>query len=77
MGMVKIPKPSYRNFPVKGGKLEVPLCTEYTMEDMAYLDTPKAKPIFDKQADIIIEKQSKGIVDGCHIQNKQNQSNKY
>jgi len=64
--ITKIPKPSYRNFPVKEGKLEVPLRTEYTMEDMAYLDTPQAKPIFEKQADIIIEKQSKGIVDiGC------------
>ena len=64
--MVTIPKPSYKNFSIKEGKFEVPLCTEYTMEDMSYLDTPQAKPIFEKQADIIIEKQSKGIIDiGC------------
>ena len=66
MIMIDVPKPSYKNFPIHNKKLEVPLCTEYTMEDMAYLDTPQAKPIFEKQADIIIEKQSKGIVDvGC------------
>jgi len=45
---------------------KVPLQTEYTFEDMAYLDTPEAYPMFEKQADIIIEKQCKGIVDmGC------------
>ena len=38
--MVTIPKPSYKNFSIKEGKFEVPLCTEYTMEDMSYLDTP-------------------------------------
>ena len=65
MGMV-VPFPKYDNFLIKEGKLEIPLCTEYTMEDMSYLDTPQAKPIFEKQADIIIEKQSKGIIDvGC------------
>ena len=36
------------------------------MSDMWYLDTAEAKPIFEKQADIIIENKYKGIVDvGC------------
>ncbi len=44
----------------------VPLIEDYKFDDMWYLDTPQAKPIFEKQADIIIEKQSKGIIDvGC------------
>tara|TARA_B110000503_G_scaffold15508_1_gene21803 strand:- start:4112 stop:4771 length:660 start_codon:yes stop_codon:yes gene_type:complete len=44
----------------------VPLIEDYLFDDMWYLDTDPAKPIFEKQADIIIEKQSKGIVDvGC------------
>lgn len=47
-------------------EIVVPLIEDYKFEDMWYLDTPQAKPIFEKQADIIIEKQSKGIVDvGC------------
>ena len=45
---------------------KVPLQTEYSFNDMAYLDTPEAYPMFERQADIIIEKQCKGIVDmGC------------
>ena len=48
----------------KTGK--VPLMKKYAMSDMAYLDTQEAKPIFEKQADIIIENEYKGIVDvGC------------
>ena len=48
----------------KTGK--VPLHKEYAMSDMWYLDTAEAKPIFEKQADIIIENKYKGIVDvGC------------
>ncbi len=48
----------------KTGK--VPLMKEYAMKDMWYLDTIQAKPIFEKQADIIIENGFKGIVDiGC------------
>jgi trans-aconitate methyltransferase len=44
----------------------VPLMKEYAMQDMWYLDTPEAKPIFEKQADILIENEYKGIVDvGC------------
>ena len=47
-------------------EIVVPLIENYTFNDMWYLDTPQALPIFEKQADIIIEKQSKGIVDvGC------------
>jgi trans-aconitate methyltransferase len=35
---------------------------------MDYLDTQEARPIFDKQADLIIENNIKGIVDvGCRI----------
>ena len=45
---------------------KVPLQTEYSFNDMAYLDTPEAYPMFEQQANIIIEKQCKGIVDmGC------------
>jgi trans-aconitate methyltransferase len=45
---------------------KVPLRKEYAMSDMWYLDTKEAKPIFEKQADIIIKNQYKGIVDvGC------------
>ena len=44
----------------------VPLRKQYIMDDMWYLDTEQAKPIFEKQADIIIENNYKGIVDvGC------------
>ena len=45
---------------------KVPLHKEYDMSDMWYLDTAEAKPIFEKQADLIIENKYKGIVDvGC------------
>jgi len=48
----------------KTGK--VPLMKEYAMNDMWYLDTQEARPIFEKQANIIIENEYKGIVDiGC------------
>jgi len=51
---------------IKDGVGKVPLKENYAFEDMWYLDTPQARPIFEKQADIIIERQSKGIVDvGC------------
>jgi len=47
-------------------EIVVPLIEDYNFDDMWYLDTPQAKLIFEKQADIIIEKQSKGIIDiGC------------
>jgi SAM-dependent methyltransferase len=48
--------------------VNVPLKEEYLMRSMDYLDTAEAKPIFDKQADIIIKNSIKGIVDvGCRI----------
>ena len=44
----------------------VPLKEEYLMRSMDYLDTPEAAPIFERQADIIMEHGYKGIVDvGC------------
>tara|TARA_Y100000004_G_C8956890_1_gene431328 strand:+ start:3257 stop:4732 length:1476 start_codon:yes stop_codon:yes gene_type:complete len=48
------------------GIQNVPLKEDYEFADMAYLDTPEAYPLFEIQADIIIEKKCKGIVDvGC------------
>jgi 2-polyprenyl-3-methyl-5-hydroxy-6-metoxy-1,4-benzoquinol methylase len=57
-------------WPVIKTKIEegqkVPLQENYEFNDMWYLDTPQAYPIFEAQADIIIKKQCKGIVDvGC------------
>lgn len=44
----------------------VPLKEDYEFNDMAYLDSPQAYELFETQANIIIEKQCKGIVDvGC------------
>ena len=49
-----------------GDGIVVPLRKQYIMDDMWYLDTDQAKPIFEKQSDIIIENNYKGIVDvGC------------
>ncbi len=49
-----------------GEGIIVPLRKEYEMEDMWYLDTDQARPIFEKQADLIIQNNYKGIVDvGC------------
>ena len=48
--------------------VDVPLKEEYLMRSMDYLDTKEASPIFNKQADIIIENKIKGIIDvGCRI----------
>lgn len=48
--------------------VEVPLKEDYKLRSMDYLDTHEARCIFDKQADIIIENNIKGIVDvGCRI----------
>jgi len=45
---------------------KVPLKEDYEFSDMSYLDTPEAYELFETQANIIIEKQCKGIVDvGC------------
>lgn len=47
-------------------KVAVPLKEDYLMEDMGYLDTPEADPLFEKQARIIVENNYKGILDvGC------------
>ena len=49
-------------------KRKISFKEDYKMRSMDYLDTPEAKCIFDKQADIIIENKIKGIVDvGCRI----------
>ena len=51
---------------------DVPLKEEYRMYSMDYLDTPEAKPIFEKQADIIMEHGYEGIVDvGCRHGHRQ------
>lgn len=48
--------------------IDVPLKEDYKLRSMDYLDTPEARPIFQKQAEIIIENNIKGIVDvGCRI----------
>ena len=48
--------------------VEVPLKEDYKLRSMDYLDTPEARCIFEKQADIIIDNNIKGIVDvGCRI----------
>lgn len=48
--------------------INVPLKENYKLRSMDYLDTEEAKPIFEKQVDIIIDNQIKGIVDvGCRI----------
>ena len=45
---------------------EIPMKRRYALRDMSYLDTLEARPIFEKQADIIIKNNYKGIVDiGC------------
>lgn len=46
--------------------VRVPLQEQYTIADMAYLDTPEAYPLFEKQARIIKNKKYTGIIDvGC------------
>lgn len=48
--------------------VDVPLKEDYKMRSMDYLDTPEARPIFEKQAELIIKNNVKGIVDiGCRI----------
>ena len=45
---------------------EIPMKRRYAFRDMSYLDTLEARPIFEKQADIVIKNNYKGIVDiGC------------
>ena len=46
----------------------MPLKEDYKLRSMSYLDTQEARPIFEKQADIIVQHGIKGIVDvGCRI----------
>ena len=62
-----VPFPNLEN--IQDGH-QVPLKENYYVASMAYLDTPQARPIFEIQADIIIERQCKGIVDvGCRLGN--------
>lgn len=68
--MVEVPWPNIHKLDRIDGSVQnpvrVPLIEDYTFKDMAYLDTPQAKPIFNSQADIIINNNCKGIVDiGC------------
>ena len=64
--MVNIPWPNIKTQIDPGDRQRVPLKEDYAFEDMWYLDTPEASPIFKLQADIITKEQSKGIVDvGC------------
>ena len=64
--MVEIPWPNIQTKFEEGGARKVPLKEDYAFKDMWYLDTEQAEPIFKVQADIIKERQSKGIVDvGC------------
>ena len=56
----------FPRLPATMDKQLVPLKEDYKMRSMDYLDTPEAKPLFEKQADIIIENGWKGIIDvGC------------
>lgn len=62
-----MPWPRWHKEPPKEFE-KVPLKEEYALRTMDYLDTPEARPIFNLQADIIIENNIKGIVDvGCRI----------
>tara|TARA_B100000900_G_C20599924_1_gene725047 strand:+ start:1061 stop:1684 length:624 start_codon:yes stop_codon:yes gene_type:complete len=64
--MVEIPWPNIQTQFNEDGARKVPLKEDYAFEDMWYLDTEQAVPIFKLQADIIKQNNSKGIVDvGC------------
>jgi trans-aconitate methyltransferase len=68
MDMVKqtIPWPEIRTTVEEDFTQKVPLKQDYDFQDMWYLDTKQAEPIFKYQAELISQKQSKGIVDiGC------------
>jgi hypothetical protein len=62
-----IPWPKIHNLVIDTQeKVNVPLQENYTMEDMWYLDTLEARPIFEKQAKIIKTHNYKNILDvGC------------
>jgi|TARA_B110000858_G_C17789739_1_gene469209 SAM-dependent methyltransferase len=62
-----IPWPRWHTTPPKE-LIKVPLKEEYALHTMDYLDTPEARCIFEKQAQIIIDNNIQGIVDiGCRI----------
>lgn len=61
-----IPWPTIKTERDSKNKQKVPLQDEYSFSDMSYLDSPEAFELFELQADIIIRKQCKGIIDvGC------------
>ncbi len=61
----RVPWPKIKT-PITNNRQLVPLGENYDFSDMSYLDTNEAYPMFEKQADIIIEKKCKGIIDvGC------------
>ena len=55
-------------YPGKPVTWKVKMKKEYLVEDMNYLDSMVARPIFNKQADIIVDNNCTGIVDvGCRM----------
>lgn len=61
-----IPWPDIKTPINENNKQEVPLKEDYNFADMQYLDTPEAYQLYELQANIIVEKRCKGIVDvGC------------
>lgn len=64
--MKNIPWPTINTSLDEANMQPVPLSENYSFSDMLYLDSEQAMPIFETQADIIINKNCKGIVDvGC------------
>jgi len=64
--LFNVPWPDIRSSVDINNIQKVPLKEYYNFDDMAYLDSKEAYPLFEIQADIIIAKQCKGIVDvGC------------
>jgi SAM-dependent methyltransferase len=62
----QIPCPNIRTEVDANNKQAVPLHEDYAMNDMWYLDTDEAYPMFEKQARIIKDRKYKGIIDvGC------------
>ena len=63
----QIPWPNIRTEVDANNKQAVPLHKDYAMNDMWYLDTDEAYPMFEKQARIIKDRKYKGIIDvGCN-----------
>lgn len=51
----RVPWPKIKT-PITNNRQLIPLGENYNFSDMSYLDTNEAYPMFEKQADIIIEK---------------------